>query len=172
MRIVRILFKVLCYQLNYSAAAASLIILLYGSPLWGYFSHFHQQSFAVLNSAHHQNPLTEYQMNQWNKGHLVKSGSGNQYFQQWQDLSPKEQEKMRKKYKEWQSLPTEEKQIIRQRMNQLNKMPPQKRRLYKQLFRQWQHLPPDERRQLQKDLHNWENLTPQQQKAIRRRFKK
>ena len=171
MRIVRILFKALCFQMNYSAVAAGLMVLLFCGPLWGYFPHLHRQPFAELIPAHQQNSLRGYQVIQWDNGHLGKSGSSNQYFQQWQDLSPKEQEKMRKKYKEWQSLPTEEKQIIRQRMNQLNKMPPQKRRLYKQLFRQWQHLSPDERRQLQKDLHNWENLTPQQQKSIRRRFK-
>ena len=29
--------------------------------------------------------------------YLCKRGSGDQNFQQWQDLSPKEQEKMRKK---------------------------------------------------------------------------
>jgi hypothetical protein len=171
MRIVNILFKALCFRLNYSTAAG-LIVLLFCSPLWGYSPQRHQKSVAVLLPQNYYNPLTDSQMQQWYNGYLCKRGSNNQHHRKWQDLSPQEQEKMRKKYKEWQSLPTEEKQIIRQRMNQLNRMPPQKRNLYKQLFQQWQHLPPEERKQLQNDLDNWDNLSPQQQKSIRRRFKR
>jgi len=162
MGIVNILFKVRCFRLKYSTAAAGIIVLFCCSPLWGSIPDLHQQSSPVLFSDHCQGPLKE---------HLCKRGSSDQNFQQWQDLSPQEQEKMRKKYREWQSLPPEEQQTIRRRMNQLNRMPSQQRKLYKQLFRQWQHLPPDERKQLQKDLDNWEHLSPQQQKSIRRRFK-
>ena len=168
MRTTNILFKTLCFRLKYSAAAG-LLVLSFCSPLWGFSPQRHQQSVAVLLPEDYKNPLTDTQVQQWYNGYLCKRGSNNQH---WQDLSPQEQEKMRKKYKEWQSLPTEEKQIIRQRMNQLNRMPPQKRNLYKQLFQQWQHLPPEERKQLQNDLDNWDNLSPQQQKSIRRRFKR
>jgi len=162
MRIVNILFKVPCFRLKYSMAAAALIVLFCSSPLWGSIPDLHQQPSLVLISDDYKGPLTEY---------LCKRKSRDQNFQQWQDLSPQEQEKLRKKYKEWQSLPPEEQQTIRRRMNQLNRMPSQQRKLYKQLFRQWQHLPPDERKQLQKDLDNWENLSPRQKKSIRRRFK-
>ena len=170
MRIVKILFKAHGFRLNYSAAAAGIIFLFYAGPLWGYGPHLHQLPPFVLLSNHYKNPLIEYQLNQRNNGYLAKSGSKKKHFQQWQDLDPKEQEKLRKKYREWQSLPPEQKQTIRQRMNQLNRMPPQKRELHKQLFRQWQNLPPEERKQLQKDLDNWENLSPRQQDSIRRRF--
>jgi hypothetical protein len=162
MRIVNILFKVHCFRLKYSTAAAGIIVLFFCSPLWGYIPDVYQQHPSNLLSDHYQGPLTEY---------LCKRGSREQNFQQWQDLSPQEQEKMRQKYREWQSLPPEEQQTIRRRMNQLNRMPSQQRKLYKQLYRQWQHLPPDERKQLQKDLDNWEHLSPQQQKSIRRRFR-
>lgn len=162
MGIVNILFKVRCFRLKYSTAAAGIIVLLCCSPLWGYIPDLHQQPPPVLFSDHFQDPLM---------GYLCKRGSSDQNFQQWQDLSPQEQEKMRKKYREWQSLPPEEQQTIRQRMNQLNSMPSQQRKLYKQLFRQWQHLPPDERKQLQEDLDNWEQLSPRQRDSIRRRFK-
>ena len=163
MRIENILFKIHCFRLKYSTVAAGLIVLFCCSPLWGSIPDFHQQSSPVLFSDHYKGPLKE---------HLCKRGSSDQNFQQWQDLSPQEQEKLRKKYREWQSLPPEEQQTIRRRMNQLNKMPSQQRKLYKQLFRQWQQLPPDERKQIQEDLDNWENLSPRQQKSIRRRFKK
>ncbi len=162
MRIVTILFKVRFFRLKKSIAAAGIILLFFSSPLRGYIPDLHQQPFPVLLSDHYKSPLTDY---------LCKRNSRNQNFQQWQNLSPQEQEKMRKKYREWQSLPPAEQQIIRQRMNQLNRMPPQKRKLYNQLFRQWQHIPPNERKQLQKDLDNWEYLSPGQQDSIRRRFK-
>jgi mRNA-degrading endonuclease RelE of RelBE toxin-antitoxin system len=161
MRIVNILFKVHFFRLKYSTAAAGIIVLFFCSPLWGYVPDLHQPPSPVLFSDHYMSPLTEY---------LCKRGSRNQNFQQWQDLSPQEQEKLRKKYREWQSLSPEEQQIIRRRMNQLNRMPSQKRKLYKQLFRQWQDLPPKERKQLQDDLDNWEYLSPRQRDSIRRRF--
>ncbi len=162
MHIVNILFKILCFRLKYSTVAAGLIVLFSCGPLWGSIPDLQQQSPPVLFSGHYKSPLAE---------HLCKRGSRDQHFQQWQDLSPQEQEKMRQKYREWQSLSPEEKQTIRQRMNRLNQMPSQQRNLYKQLFRQWQHLPPDERKQLQKDLDNWEHLSPRQQDSIRHRFK-
>jgi hypothetical protein len=144
MRIENILFKTHCFRLKYLPATVGIIVLFCCSPLWGSIPDLHQQPSPVLFSDHSKGPLTEY---------LCKRGSRDQNFQQWQDLSPKEQEKMRKKYREWQSLP------------------PQQRKLYKQLFRQWQHLPPDERKQLKNDLDNWEHLSPRQQNSIRRRFK-
>jgi hypothetical protein len=162
MGIVNILFNIKFFRLKYSAAAAGIIVLFFCSPLWSYIPVLHQPHSPVLFSNHYKSPLTEY---------LCKRGSRDRNFQQWQDLSPQEQEKLRKKYREWQSLPPEEQQIIRQRMNQLNRMPSQQRKLYKQLFRQWQHLPPKERKQIQEDLDNWEYLSPRQRDSIRRRFK-
>jgi len=151
MRIVTIIFKTFGFHLKYAAAAAAaIIILFYGSPLRGYIPDHDLQATPVLSPKYDHDPFSEVL---YNHGYLCKKGSSRQHFQQWQDLSPKEQEKMRRKYKEWQSLPS------------------QKRKLYKQLYRQWKHLPPKERRRLQKDLDNWEHLTPQQQNAIRRRFK-
>jgi len=161
MRIVNILLKVYFFRLKYATAAAGIIVLFFCSPLWGYIPDLHQPPSTVLFSDRNKGSLAEY---------LCKRGSRDQNFQQWQDLSPEEQEKLRKKYREWQSLSPEEQQIIRQRMNQLNRMPVQKRDLYKQLFRQWQHLPPKERKQLQDDLDNWEYLSPRQRDSIRRRF--
>ena len=153
MRMVNLLFNIRCIGLKYSVAASGLIVLFFVSPLWGYIADYPQQQpfFSLPNDC-----AVLTRDNRWIRqleGYLAKSGSSNQHFQQWQDLSPKEQEKMRKKYREWQSLP------------------PQKRRHYKQLFRQWQHLPAQERKQLQEDLENWENLSPRQRELIRRRFK-
>jgi hypothetical protein len=141
--------------MKYSTAAAGIIVLFFCSPLllWGYFPDLRQQRPPVSISSTCKDPIAEDPSIRFDNGGFAKRGSNNQHFQQWQDLSPDEQEKMRKKYKEWQSLP------------------PQTRKLYKQLFRQWQHLPAKERKRLQEDLENWENLTPQQRKSIRRRFK-
>ena len=170
MGIVDILFNLRCFRLKYSTAAAGIIVLFFCSPVWGYIPDLHQQRFPVSFTDTFKSSIAGDQLIRIDD-FLAKRGSNNQLFQQWQDLSPDEQEKMRKKYKEWQSLPPEEQQLIRRRMNQLNKMPSQQRKLYKQLFRQWQHLSPKERRQIQKDLNNWENLSPKQRKTIRRRFK-
>jgi hypothetical protein len=153
MRIVNILFNIRCFRLKYSTAAAGIIVLVFCSPLWGYFPGLHQQRLPVSFPNTCKDPIAEDHLIRLDNGGLAKRGSSNQHFQQWQDLSPDEQEELRKKYKEWQSLP------------------PQKRKLYKQLFRQWQHLPPKERKQLQEDLNNWENLSPRQRNSIRRRFK-
>ena len=153
MGILDILFNLRCFRLIYSTAAAGIIVLFFCSSLWGYFPDLHQQRPPASHPSTCKDPIAEGQLTQFDSGVFAKRGSSNQYFQQWQDLSPDEQEKMRKKYKEWQSLP------------------PQTRKLYKQLFRQWQHLSPKERKQLQEDLENWENLTPRQRKSIRRRFK-
>jgi flagellar biosynthesis GTPase FlhF len=97
--------------------------------------------------------------------------SKRQSKKRWQDLSPEEQQRIRKQYKEWQSLSPQEKQKIRQRKNELDRMPPQKQKMYRELYRQWQHMSSQERKQIQKDLNNWENLSPQEQNAIRRRFR-
>ena len=119
----------------------------------GFVPNLQEKRLPVSFPSTCKGPIAEDQLIRSDSGGFAKRGSNNQLFQQWQDLSPDEQEKMRKKYKEWQSLP------------------PQTRKLYKQLFRQWQHLSPKERKQLQEDLENWENLTPRQRKSIRRRFK-
>jgi mRNA-degrading endonuclease RelE of RelBE toxin-antitoxin system len=171
MGIAIILFNLRCFRLKYSTAAAGIIVLFFCSSLWGYIPNLQEKRLPVSFPSTCKGPIAEDQLIRSDSGGFAKRGSNNQLFQQWQDLSPAEQEKMRKKYKEWQSLPPEEQQLIRRRMNQLNKMPSQQRKLYKQLFRQWQHLSPKERKQIQNDLNNWENLSPQQRKAIRRRFK-
>ena len=134
-------------------AAASLIVLVFYNPLWGYTANLPQQRPPFCFPNDWNSPIPCDPFPQLNDGYLAKRGSGNQPFQLWQDLSPNEQEKLRQRYREWQSLP------------------PQKRKHYKQLFRQWQHLSPKERQQLQKDLNNWENLSPRQRDSIRRRFR-
>ena len=153
MGIAIILFNLRCFRLKYSTAAAGIIVLFFCSSLWGYIPNLQEKRLPVSFPSTCKGPIAEDQLIRPDSGGFAKRGSNNQLFQQWQDLSPDEQEKMRKKYKEWQSLP------------------PQTRKLYKQLFRQWQHLPAKERKRLQEDLENWENLTPQQRKSIRRRFK-
>jgi len=172
MRIVNIMFKALRIRWNYSAAAAGIIALLYCCPSWGYVPDFRRETIPVSLPNYYEDSLSRYQLlskknKQKSKGY---QSSDEKEKKSWQDLSPKEKERMRKKYKEWQSLPPDEKQIIRQRMNKLNRMSPQERELHKQLFRQWQNLAPKERKQLQKDLENWEHLSPRQQDSIRRRF--
>jgi len=155
MRIVTMLFNVRCFRLCYSIAAAGIVVLFSCSPLWGHLPNLHKQRppVPVWLPNDCKDPIAADDQLIGFNSFLAKRDSSNQYFQQWQDLSPNEQEKMRKKYREWQSLP------------------PQKRKLYKQLFRQWQHLSPKERKQLQEDLNNWENLSPKQRNSIRRRFK-
>jgi hypothetical protein len=158
-------------RLNCAAAIAGVIVLLNCGPLWGYASDVHPEVHPALSPEHSGDPLPASLLFAKKDKKKNGSGSGPQQFQQWQELSPEEKDKLQKKYQEWQSLPPEKKQIFRQRMNQLDKMPPQQRNLYQQLFQQWQHLSPNERKQLQRDLDNWEQLSPQQKESIRRRFK-
>ena len=153
MRIVNMLFNIRWIGLKFSTVATGIIVLFFCSPLWGDIVDFHHQPPSISVQKDFKIQTTDDRLIWLHGGYFANRRSSNQHFQQWQDLSPKEQEKMRKKYREWQSLP------------------PQKRKLYKQLFRQWQHLSPKERKQLQKDLDNWENLSPKQRNSIRRRFK-
>lgn len=167
MGIVKFMYRALRVGLCYTPAISGLIVLFYCGSLWGYIPDFHQDSAPVLLPKIIEDPFSNMELlSKRNK----EGATYNHQNQRWQDLSPEEKEKMRRKYQEWKSLPPEEKQIIRQRMHQLKRMPPQQRNLYQQLFQQWQHISPDERKQLQKDLDNWERLTPQQQESIRRRF--
>ncbi len=159
MRIVTFLFKTLHLRLIYSAATAGLVIILYCSPLLGYSSKVQHESTPFLVPNRIENSF-------WKCEYLSKRNK------KWQDLSPEEKEKARRKYKEWQSLSPEEKATMRQRMNRLKRMSPKERKSYKQLHKKWRHLPPKERKQLQNELDNWENLSPQQQEAIRHRFMK
>ena len=150
MYIVTTILKTLGFHLKYAATAAAIIILFYGSPLQGYVADHHLHTPPVLSAGYSHHSFSDI-LN--NHDFLYNKSSKSPPFQQWQNLSPSEQEKMRKKYQEWQSLP------------------PGKQKLYKQLYRQWKHLSPEERRRLQKDLDNWDNLSPQRQNEIRRRFK-
>ena len=123
MGIAIILFNLRCFRLKYSTAAAGIIVLFFCSSLWGYIPNLQEKRLPVSFPSTCKGPIAEDQLIRSDSGGFAKRGSNNQLFQQWQDLSPDEQEKMRKKYKEWQSLPPEEQQLIRRRMNQLNKMP-------------------------------------------------
>jgi hypothetical protein len=173
MGIVKLLSSALNFRLrlNCTAAITGVIVLLYCGPLWGYIPDFHPQVHPVLSPGHSRDlhPLDQLLAKRDKKS--SGSGPSPQQFQQWQELSPEEKDKLQQKYQEWQSLPPEKKQLFRQRMNQLDNMPPQQRNLYHQLFQQWQHLSPNERKQLKRDLDNWEQLSPQQKESIRRRFK-
>ena len=159
MRIVNFWYKVLPVRLGYTAAAVGLIVLLSCWPSWGYGSKSHHESVSIFLPDQIEDSLPADEI-------LSKKGK------KWQDLSPEEKKKVRRKYKEWQSLSPQEKATMRQRMNRLKHMSPEERRTYKQLHKKWRHLPPQERQQLQNELDNWENLSPQQQEAIRRRFMK
>jgi hypothetical protein len=174
MGIIKLLFNVLKFdlQLNCAAAIASMIVLLYCGPLWGYAPDLFPEVQPVVFAEHHKNSFPPYPSLAKRDKKRWENGSGPQDFKKWQELSPEEKEKMREKYQEWESLPPDQKQIFRQRMNQLDNMPPQQRKMYQQLFQQWQHnLSPGERKQLQRDLDNWEQLSPQQKESIRNRFK-
>ena len=150
MHIVSTIVKTLGFHLKYAAAAAAIIILLYGIPAQGYVADHNQQAPPLVSAGFNYHSFSDFL---YDSDFFYNKTSKSPHFQQWQNLSPSEQDKMRKRYQEWQSLP------------------PEKQKLYKQLYRQWKHLPPEERRQLQKDLDNWDNLSPQRQNEIRRRFK-
>ncbi|GBC62865.1 hypothetical protein DENIS_3849 [Desulfonema ishimotonii] len=94
-----------------------------------------------------------------------------EYLEKYQNLSPDEKARLRKKLREWESLPPEKQKALRRKMEQLKKMPPEARRIYRQRFEQWQKLPPSEQNALRKKLENWDRLSPKEKKAVRHRFK-
>ena len=96
-----------------------------------------------------------------------KSGRGRAF----ENLSPEEEEQLRRKYDQWQSLPPEKQRNLRRRMKQWNQMSPQQRKQYERRHHQWQQLSPRERDTLRHQLDQWDQLSPKEQDNIRRRFK-
>lgn len=148
-------------QLTGMSLIAFILLFFSPAPSWSalpndgqreyYFSHF--GNFEKLNYFY-----------------MLLADKRNKGPKNFDDLSPEEQEQIKKKYREWESLPSDEKKILRQRMNQLKKMQPQERQLFQHRFQQWQNLSPTERQKLQEHLDSWEDLSPTERDAIRRRF--
>lgn len=72
---------------------------------------------------------------------------------------------------EWESLSPREKENMRRKWNRLNKKPEQDRQEIQHLYRKWQKLSPSERNQIQRELDNMNDLSPQEREKIRRRFR-
>lgn len=89
----------------------------------------------------------------------------------YQNLSPAEKARLKKKAEEWKSLPLEKQKELRQKMKELEAMPAEARKLYQQRFKQWQKLPPGERNTIRKKLENWNRLSNEEKESIRRRFR-
>jgi hypothetical protein len=97
------------------------------------------------------------------EGLVVMARRNNDY----QDLSPEERAKLRKR---WHSLPPEKREEYRRRMERFNRLPAEERQLFRRRYQQLQKLSPGERRRLQQQLDQWDQLPPQERERIRRRF--
>lgn len=104
-------------------------------------------------------------------GSILLAKEGGKNWERYKNLSPEEQERLKKKLRQWQSLSPEEQTQMRKKMNQLNQMPPEARKLYQKRFIQWQRLSPQEQERLRRQLENWDNLSPAEKESIRRTFK-
>ena len=140
---------------------AFVLLFFYPDPSWSASPDDEQKEYYLSHSSDFE---------KLNYFYILLADKRNKGRKNFDDLSPEEQEQIKKKYKEWESLPSEEKKILRQRMNRLKEMQPQERQRFQQRFQQWQHLSPKERQKLQEYLDRWEDLSPKERDAIRRRF--
>ena len=102
-------------------------------------------------------------------------------IRQWEQASPlgvwfafraqENQDGINEKYQQWQNLSPQEQRRLRRRMEQLQSLPPQDQRLLQDRYHQWQKLQPSERKRLRRQLENPDSLSPQEQESIRRQFK-
>jgi len=74
--------------------------------------------------------------------------------------------------REWESLSPRERENLRRRMQEYKRMPPETRELYRKRYEQWKHLSPGERRDVQRKLQQWDRLSPREKENLRRRFGK
>lgn len=86
------------------------------------------------------------------------------------DLSPEEQDRVRRNYQEWKSFSPEHRREFRHRMDQWRGLSPEERDLYQKRYHQFQQLPPDERGRVREKLKRWDNLSPEERDEIRRSF--
>ena len=92
-------------------------------------------------------------------------------YTDYENLSPEEKARFRKKLKAWQSLSPEERKTMKNRMNRWKDLPPEKQKTYQKRFKQLQDLSPGERQKLRRQLDEWDELSPREKKRIKNRFK-
>ncbi len=98
------------------------------------------------------------------------AGDVERKWKNYQDLSPDEKARLKKKRMKWEALPPEKQKVLRQRMKRLKGLSPGDRELFRQRFHQWRKLSPEERQGIRQDLDRWDRLSPQERERIRRRF--
>jgi hypothetical protein len=86
------------------------------------------------------------------------------------NLSPEENDRLRRNFKEWKSFSPENRKEFRHRMDHWRELSPGERELYQKRYHQFEQLPPDERGRVRKKLDRWDNLSPQEKDEIRRTF--
>ena len=94
------------------------------------------------------------------------------YRKRYDQLSPEEKSRLKRRYQEWESLPEEKQQMLRRRMKKYEQLPPQERERYQERYRQLEKLPPDERYMIREKLRKWDRLSPEEQEQIRQRFRR
>jgi hypothetical protein len=93
------------------------------------------------------------------------------YRRGYNNLSPEEKTRLKRRMEEWESLPPERREILRHRMEKYKRLPLRERDLFQQRYRQLQKLPPDERYMIREKLQKWDGLSPDEKEQIRRRFR-
>jgi uncharacterized membrane protein len=71
--------------------------------------------------------------------------------ERWNNLTPEQKDRLRKRYKWWKSLSPEKKAKIRERYRQMS---------------------PEQRRRLREKLKRWQNLSPERKKQLREQYRK
>jgi hypothetical protein len=148
------------------------VILILENPVWAALGYYKRVETSGYESAQHRTAGDPLMLANGRGGHPLSSReNGHQGVKTYQNLTPDEKARLKRKYREWRSLPHEEQRALRHRMEQWRTLPDKERQLYKQRYDQWQQLSPKEQEGLRKKLENWDNLSPSEKDYIRKKFK-
>lgn len=75
------------------------------------------------------------------------------------------------RYQDWENLTPEQKERLRQRWQYYRSLPPREQQLLRNRYEELKRLPPEDQRLIRERIKRWEELTPEEQEFIRRKFR-
>jgi len=86
----------------------------------------------------------------------------------WEQLTPEEQQVLRRFREQWNQLPGERQERLRRGAERWQRMTPEERKEAEERFKRWQELSPQEKEMIRKRYQDFRNLPPEEQERIRR----
>jgi len=148
------------------------VILSFSPRVWSRSDRFNERIHAQQVKNFHPETLSKdgalfMHLNNQGKEFFYLAGN---HRNNYQNLSPEEKARLKRKFHKWQSLPNERQKMLRRRMERWNQLPPAERRLFQHRYQQWQNLSPADRKRIREKLQHWDRLSPDEQKEILRKF--